>query len=61
MTDADDLTADELDQLAQILAVDGSLGRADTLRVVEVLRALAATRRAGAAGAEPLGPVSSGG
>ena len=38
-------TADELDQLAQSLAIDGSLGRADTLRVVEVLRALAAARR----------------
>lgn len=46
MTDADDLTADELDQLAQSLAVDGSLGRADTLRVVDLLRALAAARRA---------------
>jgi len=46
MTDADDLTADDLEQLAQSLAVDGSLGRADTLRIVEVLRALAAARRA---------------
>ena len=45
MTDSDELTADELDQLAQSLAVDGSLGRADTLRVVDVLRALAAARR----------------
>ena len=36
------LTADELDQS---LAVDRSLGRADTLRVVEVLRSLAAARR----------------
>ena len=43
--DADHLTADDLDQLAQSLAVDGSLGRVDTLRVVEVLRALAAARR----------------
>lgn len=38
-------TADELDQLAQSLAVDGSLGRADSLRVVEVLRAMVAARR----------------
>lgn len=45
MTDADDLTADELDQLTQSLAVDGSLGWADTLLVVEVLRALAAAQR----------------
>jgi hypothetical protein len=45
MPDADDLTAGELEQLAQSLAIDGSLGRADTLRVVDVLRALAATRR----------------
>ena len=48
--DADNLTADDLEQLAQSLAVDGSLGRADTLRVVEVLRALAAGRRAGFSG-----------
>ena len=46
MIDADDPIADEYDQLAQSLAVDGSLARADTLRVVEVLRALAAERRA---------------
>jgi hypothetical protein len=45
MTDTDDLTADDLEQLAQSLAVDGSLGRADTLRVVEVLRALARERK----------------
>ena len=45
MTDDHEPTADELDQLAQSLAVDGSLGRADTLRIVEVLRALAAARR----------------
>jgi hypothetical protein len=43
--DADDLTADELEQLAQSLAVDGSLRRADTLRVVDVLRAVAKVRR----------------
>jgi hypothetical protein len=36
MPDADDLTADELDQLAQSLAIDGSLGRADMLKVVAV-------------------------
>ena len=47
MTDDNEPTADELDQLAQSLAIDGSLGRADTLRVVEVLRALAAARRGG--------------
>jgi hypothetical protein len=47
MTDTADLTADDLDQLAQSLAIDGSLGRADTLRVVDVLRALAAARRGG--------------
>jgi hypothetical protein len=42
MTDtADTLTADELDQLAQSLAIDAALGRADTLKVVEVLRELA--------------------
>lgn len=45
MTDAYDLAADELDQLTQSLAIDGLLGRADTLRVVEVLRALAKTLR----------------
>ena len=46
MTDnADNLTADDLEQLAQSLAVDGSLGRADTLKVVDALRALAALRR----------------
>ena len=45
MLDADNLTADELDQLAQSLAIGGSLGRADTLKVVDVLRALAAARR----------------
>ena len=46
MTDpADTLTADDLEQLAQSLAIDGSLGLADTLRVVGVLRALAAVRR----------------
>ena len=49
MTDDNEPTADELDQLAQSLAIDGSLDRADTLRVVEVLRALAAARRGGAA------------
>ena len=32
-------------QIAQSLAIDGSLGRADALWVVEVLRALAAARR----------------
>lgn len=36
MKHADDLTPDELDQLAQSLAIDGSLGRADTLLVVDV-------------------------
>ena len=46
MTDDNEPTADEIDQLAQSLAIDGSLGRADTQRVVEVLRALAAERRA---------------
>jgi hypothetical protein len=45
MTDDNEPTADELEQLAQSLAVDGSLGRADTLRVVEVLRASATVRR----------------
>jgi hypothetical protein len=44
MTDDNEPTADELDQLDQSLAVDGSLGRADALRVVEVLRELAAAR-----------------
>jgi len=44
--DADNLTDDDLEQLAQSLAVDGSLGRADTLRVVDALKALAAERRA---------------
>ena len=47
MTDENEPTADELDQLAQSLAIDGSLGRADTLRVVEVLRASAEARRRG--------------
>jgi hypothetical protein len=41
MTD-NEPTADELDQLAKSLAVDGWLGQADALRVVEVLRVLAA-------------------
>ena len=45
MSDDNEPTADELEQLAQSLAIDGSLGRADTLRVVDVLRALAAERR----------------
>ena len=45
MTDDNEPTAEELDQLAQSFAVDGSLGRADTLRVVDALRALAAARR----------------
>ena len=39
--DAGDLTADDLEQLATSLAVDGTLGRPDTMRVVEVLRAVA--------------------
>ena len=46
MATREDPTAADLDQLAQSLAVDGSLGRADTLRIVEVLPALAAARRA---------------
>lgn len=46
MTDhADILSADELDQLARSLAIDGRFGRADTLQVVEVLRELARERR----------------
>jgi hypothetical protein len=41
MTDTpEDLTDDDLEQLAQSLAVDGSLGRADAVRVVETLREL---------------------
>jgi len=45
VTDADDLAADELDQLARSLAVDKSFGRADMFGVIEVLRSLAAARR----------------
>jgi hypothetical protein len=47
MTDDHDATptADELEQLARSLAMDGSLGRRDALRVAEVLREVAARRR----------------
>lgn len=31
-------TPDEITQIAQSLAIDGSLGRADTMLVVEILR-----------------------
>jgi hypothetical protein len=38
------LTATDLEQLARSLAMDGSLGRADALRVAEALRELARLR-----------------
>lgn len=41
MSDAEDITADELDHLARSLAVDESPGLDDTIKVVEVLRRLA--------------------
>ena len=50
MTDADDLTTDDLEQLARSLAIDGSLGRADTLAVVEALRELTRLRRSAGLG-----------
>lgn len=37
-------TTDELNQIAQSLAIDGSLGRADALVVVEVLHWVARNR-----------------
>ena len=38
-------TADELEQLARSLSLDGSLGRRDALRVAEVLERLATRQR----------------
>jgi tellurite resistance protein len=43
--DDDELTPDELEQLARSLTMDGSLGRADAQRAAEVLREAAARRR----------------
>jgi hypothetical protein len=43
--DDDNLTADELHQLARSLAMDGSLGRHDAQRVADVLLEVAARRR----------------
>ena len=42
MTNDDTLTADELEQLARSLAMDGSLGRYDAQRVADVLPEVAA-------------------
>ena len=57
--DADNLTDDDLKQLAQSLAVDGSLGRADTLRVVDASQALA-TGPKGLIQRGPLAPAGGG-
>lgn len=46
----DDLTPEHLEQLARSLTMSGALGDADRLTVVEVLREVAARRRAEAAG-----------
>ena len=45
MTDTDRPTGPELEQLAMSLAMDGSLGRRDALRVAEVLREVARRER----------------
>ncbi|HSJ91135.1 MAG TPA: hypothetical protein VK917_03650 [Ilumatobacter sp.] len=44
-TDDDELTPDELEQIARSLAMDGSLGRADAQRAATVLREAAARGR----------------
>jgi hypothetical protein len=43
--DEDYPTPEELEQLARSLAMDGSLGRRDALRVAAVLREVATRRR----------------
>jgi hypothetical protein len=50
MTDDDRPTPGELDQLARSLAMDGSLGRRDALRVADALQRLAKIERESSSG-----------